>query len=87
MERREPPSTPRLDRRNLTLYLETAKDGYQAGGQDLEIDPPENFPTLLRELAACVRGEKAPDYSLEHDLAVQKALFAGCGITDGNALE
>ena len=73
--------------RNLTLYLENAKEGYDAGGQDLEIDPPENFPTLLRELAACVRGEKAPDYSLEHDLAVQKALFAGCGITDGNALE
>ncbi|RME49376.1 MAG: gfo/Idh/MocA family oxidoreductase [Chloroflexi bacterium] len=70
----------------LWLCLEEATEGYSAGAQDLEITAPDDFPTLLRELAACARGEKAPDYTLEHDLTVQETLFAGCGIEDGKAL-
>ena len=46
----------------------------------------EADPTLLRELAACIRGDKAPDYGADHDLAVQRTLLAGCGIADGNAM-
>ena len=65
---------------NLNLCLEAATEGYKAGSQDLEITPPDDFPTLLRELAACASGEKTPDYTLEHDLAVQQTLFAGCGL-------
>ena len=33
----------------------------------------------LREFAACVAGKKQPDYSLEHDLAVQETLLRACG--------
>jgi predicted dehydrogenase len=40
---------------NLSLYLEEPTDAYKADWQDLEITPPE-FPSLLRELAACIRG-------------------------------
>jgi len=72
---------------NLDLYLEEARADYQAGWQELTITPPPNFPTLLRELAACIQGEKQPDYSLEHDIAVQRTLLLGCGVTDGNALK
>ncbi len=71
---------------NLSLSLETATEGYKAGWQDLTITPPAEFPSLLRELSACIRGDKAPDYTLAHDMAVHRTLFAGCGITDGDAL-
>ena len=72
---------------NLSLCLEKAFEGYQADWQDLEIEPPDTFPTLLRELQACIRGEKEPDYAQVHDLAVQETLLAGCGVTDGKALK
>ena len=69
---------------NLSLCFENSD---RKGLQEVTIDPPSDFPTLLRELAACIRGEKEPDYSLEHDIAVQRVLFKGCGITDGQALK
>ena len=72
---------------NLSLCFEETEAGGKKGLQDVTIDPPPDSPTLLRELAACIRGEKEPDYSLEHDIAVQRVLFKGCGITDGKALK
>src|SRR4029453_16814160 len=35
----------------------------------------------LREFAAVVGGKKRPDFTQEHDLAVQKALLQACGMT------
>lgn len=72
---------------NLSLCLETGREGYQTGWQDLTIETPDDFSSVLRELAACIRGEKEPDYTAAHDLAVQRVLFHGCGIPDGNALK
>ena len=57
-----------------------------AGTPVEEITPPPDFPSLLRELAACIRGEKQPDYTLAHDLIVQETLLSGCGVKDGRAL-
>jgi predicted dehydrogenase len=37
----------------------------------------------LREFTAVVRGEKAPEYGLEHDRLVQKALLEASGMLDG----
>jgi predicted dehydrogenase len=34
----------------------------------------------LREFAACIRGEKQPDFSMEHDLEVQDVLLRACGM-------
>ena len=34
----------------------------------------------LREFAACVGGKKQPDFSPEHDLAVQETLLRACGM-------
>jgi len=73
---------------NLRLFLDEEADGYRAGAwQEVEIQAPPGFPSLLRELAACIRGDKEPDFSLAHDLAVQRTLLAGCGARDGNALK
>ncbi len=72
---------------NLSLCLENPFEDYQAGWQQLSIKPPKELPSLLRELSACIRGVKEPDYTLSHDLAVQRVLMAGCGIKDGKALK
>ena len=71
---------------NLSLFLDEAVEGYAAGSQDVTITRSSTSGSLLSELAACIGGEKQPDYTLAHDRAVQRTLFAGCGITDGDAL-
>ena len=71
---------------NLTLSLERPFEQYDAGWQDITVPTPPGPPSLLTELAACISGAKEPDYTLDHDMAVHRALFAGCGITDGSAM-
>lgn len=71
---------------NLTLSLERPFEQYDAGWQELNVPTPPGPPSLLTELAACIAGAKEPDYTLDHDMAVQKTLFEGCGITDGSAI-
>ena len=72
---------------NLSLCLETPFEDYQTGWQQVVIDPPQEFPSPLRELSASIRGLKQPDYTLAHDLTVQRVLLDGCGIKDGKALK
>ena len=76
-----------LGESGLELFLEKPFDGYQEGWQELEISPPPECPSLLRELAACIRGDKQPDYTLAHDLMVQRVLLEGCNVKDGRALK
>ncbi len=71
---------------NLTLSLQRPFEQHDVGWQELTVSTPPGPPSLLTELAACVSGAKEPDYTLDHDLAVHRTLFAGCGITDGSAL-
>ena len=75
-----------LGSNKLSLCLESPAEDYTAGWQDVTIEPSPTFPTLLRELAACIDADKAPDYTLEHDMAVQRVLYAGCEIADGRAM-
>ena len=49
---------------SLSLCLEVAGEGYRQGWQDITIEPDRDSPTLLRELANCIRGEKQPDRTL-----------------------
>ncbi len=72
---------------NLSLFLEKPVDEYNAGWEEIEVDPSPESPSLLRELAACIHDGKEPDYTLAHDLLVQQTLFEGCGIGDGKALK
>ncbi len=71
---------------NLSLSLADAFEGYSAGWQEVTVPTPPGPPSLLTELAACISGAKDPDYTLDHDMAVHRTLFAGCGITDGSAM-
>ena len=72
-----------------SLSIEVGQDvgRYTAGGwREYEMGATGSEWSLLRELRACIEGDKEPDYSAEHDLAVQKVLFEACGVVDGNAL-
>ena len=76
-----------LGSNNLRLFLEKEIDGYPAGEWvEREFTPEQaKVGSLLREMAACIDG-KTPDFSLAHDLAVQRTLLRGCGVDDGRAL-
>lgn len=71
---------------NLTLSLKRPFEHYETGWLELTVPTLPGPPSLLTELAACISGEKEPDYTLDHDMRVHRALFAGCGITDGSAM-
>jgi len=76
-----------LGSNQLRVFLQEGTEEYEAGEwQDVEIEVEPEYPSLLRELAACIRGDKRPNFTLEHDRAVQRTLFRGSGIEDGNAL-
>ena len=62
---------------NLTLSLAQPFEDYPAGWQEVTVPTPPGPPSLLTELAACISGAKEPDYTLDHDMAVQRTLFAG----------
>jgi predicted dehydrogenase len=56
---------------------------YRVGDTDWKrIDLPARTLQIsdLREFAACIRGEKQPEYTLEHDVAVQEVLLRVCGM-------
>ena len=72
---------------SLSLFLEKPVENYKEGWQEVEVVETPESPSLLRELAACIRGSKEPDYSLEHDLLVQRTLLQGCQVADGRALK
>ena len=65
---------------SVTLTLETDREPYRTGTQAVEAGDWPSFEGDLREFAACIRGEKEPEYSPEHDVAVQRALLRACGI-------
>ncbi len=56
--------------------FEAGKEGWQR--RDLEMTPLQLAD--LREFAATIAGKKDPDFSMEHDLAVQEALLKACGM-------
>lgn len=76
-----------LGSNRLNLFLREGGGEYDAGWQEVEVEAEAEPPTLLHELAATIRGDKEPDYSLEHDMAVQRTLFKGSGIERGNAMK
>jgi predicted dehydrogenase len=62
-----------------TQSLEVYQVG-KAGWQTLELPARPLQISDLREFAACVVGKKRPDFSTEHDVAVQEALLQASGM-------
>lgn len=70
----------------LDLFLEEPFEQFHIGWNRLEQEETPEHPTMLDELAVCIRREREPEFSFEHDLTVHKVLLAGCGAPDGNAI-
>ena len=66
--------------RSLRLSLDRDAPPYRQGWQDVEVEERPLFLQDLREFVACIHG-KAPEYSLDHDLAVQETLLRICAST------
>ncbi|MGQ9555156.1 MAG: Gfo/Idh/MocA family protein [Anaerolineae bacterium] len=62
----------------VQLCLQRASPPFHAGWQEVEVGERPLFVKDIAEFAACIRSEKAPDYSPEHDLLVQRTLIRIC---------
>jgi predicted dehydrogenase len=64
---------------HLRLTLAEPQGEYEKGYQEVELpDAPSRYDDQLIELARLIRGEKEPEYSRAHDLAVQESLLRAC---------
>lgn len=59
----------------LRLCLDEDRDGYLAGWQVVPVEVRPRYVASLAALVADIRGEKAPDRSLDHELLVQETVL------------
>lgn len=73
----EPPTT--------LLALTQPRGPFHKGYQSVELPPQEGrYDSDFLDLAQIVRGEKEPDYTPDHDLAVHRAVLAAAGYSIGD---
>jgi len=63
----------------VTLTLDRDIPPYVKGQQEVDAGSWPSFQGDIEEFVACIRGEKEPEYSAEHDYWVQRALLEACG--------
>jgi predicted dehydrogenase len=66
----------------LRLALNEPGGGYPAGVTDIPAQPYTRHVESLIRLIACIRGEREPDRSYDHDLLVQETLMRTVGKYD-----
>ena len=69
-----------LDRPNVRVAFSTARSKYSKGYQMVEYGDYSRYTGDAADLAAISRGEKDPEFSYDHDLAVQETLLKVCGM-------
>lgn len=69
-----------LDRPDVRVAFSTPRGKYKKGYQTIEYGSYSRYTGDAADLAAIVRGEKDPEFSYEHDLAVQETLLKACGM-------
>jgi hypothetical protein len=62
------------------MALDAPRAGYREGYQPVEVPDYNRYVADFIDLARCIRGEKAPDYTTQHDLIVQRAVLQACGM-------
>ena len=62
------------------LALSQARGEYQAGIQEIKFPKFKRYVNEAAEMARVIRGEQAPVFSYDHDLAVQTTLLQACGL-------
>jgi predicted dehydrogenase len=68
-----------LDNPSARLALAGPRGEYRKGIQEMRFPKYERYVADAADMARIIRGEKASDFSYEHDLAVQETLLAACG--------
>ena len=69
-----------LDDPSARVALSRARDDYKRGYQEVKFPKFERYVADAADMAKVIRGEKASDYSAEHDVDVQEALLKACGM-------
>ena len=64
----------------LRLCLDEDRGGYVKGWQQVEVEHRPRYIDSLRALVADIRGEKAPDRSLDHEFMVQETVLRAVGL-------
>ena len=64
----------------LRLCLDEDRGGYVKGWQKVEVEHRPRYIDSLRALVADIRGEKAPDRSLDHEFMVQETVLRAVGL-------
>lgn len=68
-----------LDSPAARLTLDRPRGSYQKGPQEVTFPKYVRYVADAADMAKILRGEKAPDYTAAHDLAVQETVLAACG--------
>jgi len=70
-----------LESGKMQVALSRPRGKYQRGYQSVELPlPGDRYDGDLADLARIIRGEKAPDWGPEHDLAVHRAVLEASGM-------
>ncbi|MEJ7595460.1 MAG: Gfo/Idh/MocA family oxidoreductase [Planctomycetaceae bacterium] len=69
-----------LDNPSARVTLSTARDTYVKGYQDISFPKYVRYVDDAADMAKIIRGEKASNFSPDHDLAVQTSLLDACGL-------
>jgi predicted dehydrogenase len=69
-----------LDDPRVRLALSRSRGEFKAGYQDLPMPKYTRYVDDADDMARIIRGEKASDYSYDHDLAVQESLLRACDL-------
>lgn len=69
-----------LDDPAARVALSQARGAHRRGYQDLTFPRYTRYVDDAADMAKIIRGEKAADFSYDHDLTVQDSLFQACGL-------
>jgi predicted dehydrogenase len=70
-----------LEPPRMSLFLNQARGNYPKGQQVIALPKPAGrYDGEFLDLAAIVRGEKAADFTPEHDLAVHETILLASGL-------
>jgi len=69
-----------LDNLSVRVALVSARGSYRKGYQDVKLPTYTRYVDDAADMAKIIRGEKASDFSYEHDWSVQQTLLRACGV-------
>src|SRR5262249_4385217 len=70
-----------LDNPSARVSLSQAPGKFKKGTQEVKFPKYTRYVDDAADMARIIRGEKASDFSYQHDLAVQETLLRACGMS------